>query len=1688
MSYSPNARRAIRNSAYRTNPVDWPIRRPRIQNNTNVPTFHRIARGRGSTRQLSSSHLNQSQTASSIFQQPTNSPFGNVSPNMAGGSLQEQNGQFQSSAPDNTNDQANTSSGMTGFVTDKTQAQGAAPPSSAFNFSVAGTAPISNPFAAATSSTFDATSSDQMDESNFVGFNGSIFYVPHSTPDEGAKLRAARKANAQNPNRWSRVGNVPFIELTEEEKEEMRSQEFKRLREVDKESGHLPPVWAPHSPFHTPDTASSFMNGSTPTIDALTGTTSGPSQPSFNAFNAGTEHPQSTSNMFGSQENSQQSLPTFNLFGQDASQQSLPPGNPFGQISSQPQSSGSVFSRTAPTIESHIAPTPFGRAIDQQRESQSSSNIFGQSMTQSQPAFSLFGQSQSQSPQTMNSLFNPQTSQQQPSTPLFTSTTNQQQPSLHTTSFTSEKSQTPTLSTFSGFNNFQPSKPTSNLFGNVNTPQGLVSQPSSQISPQDSVMLSPPEDSVTSGSSELQTHNIFGAVSQSHNDASAGTQNPFTGTKQAKWKSVPTCYQPYMTDTDTISSRVNQDVVSTSAGSDQSKLIEARNESSHNNTVTNLNSVNEHAAKPATSENFQNNGNSANNTNPGESAKTPLKLSQTIPNSSSLFSIANTASREPSQAIASSAIMSRPDATGSGSTPSQAMIQSSRSSDQLMTLMPPKTPDHFTEEQKSQFVVGYRLRSLDIGFQKRMQCSKSFSVDSEAMQFHEMMKQNILNAGAGLLMDVPFSAELGPPAFKPQILNENKKRPADEDISKEDANGTVDKGKKTRVDAEISYPTLPSQGSQTSKLFASIANGSPGASSSSGSFTAKDGVVKMATTFDASSSKASSPTKPSTASVQKLGSVNGGSPKKPMLFTSGTAAPNLSKPSNTSAQGASSAFKAANEGKTTRPPPSSPFTVSGSVSGNNTASKTPGIPKFGVQTSDVKASKATSSTTNPPAFKVPNFSTNQNIASPFSGAPVATPQTLAGKAAESKSQPAFKVPMFGSSNTNSSGSAGAPANFLAQFGKKAEEDAKKEKAKRKAEDFDSEEDDEAEWERKDEEAQRAKKQKLAEQLANPTKAKHFTFIPSANSDSTSQASNHFMSQFGKKAEEDAKKEKAKRKAEDFDSDEDDEAEWERKDEEAQRLKKQKLTQQIAESTKNKKWSFKPSGASTSDQTKSSSQAGSSPTSKTAPKPSSSLNSTPLSSVHPAPTSLGKSIFSALNVPNSQNTLRTDNIFGKYSNPASDAEGSKTGEADNEESDVSDEDDGTNPLQYASTKISTPASLSNPRSFSSASTSNKNTSNENVAKKDDKPAVRSLFERIEHDEDGVAKRDVPATEEKQISNSFADNQSPNGSPVFGQISLKGRGTPFTQSLVGEANTKPKTGNLFAIPSPGAANPTSDKAVSPPQSRFTSFNSSTTAIGDHTWKPESPIRFGSTSATPRLNFIAASPSKQATAEQKNNTTSPYSGLFGSPKSGTDKLPIKPPSVLFGSAPPKPSGGIVGFGFGGPPKPNTGSLLAAPTGVNSNASSRATSPGMTTGGESANESTAEGSEDLMEHHEQINLATGGPGETDENIIFQAKAKAQEFDVNKKEWATRGIGFLRVLKHRETSKTRILMRQDPSGKIVLNTALMDAMKYEHTGEKRVKFGAATSTGKLTNWIIQLGEKEDALKLAVVLEKNKTG
>lgn len=136
-----------------------------------------------------------------------------------------------------------------------------------------------------------------------------------------------------------------------------------------------------------------------------------------------------------------------------------------------------------------------------------------------------------------------------------------------------------------------------------------------------------------------------------------------------------------------------------------------------------------------------------------------------------------------------------------------------------------------------------------------------------------------------------------------------------------------------------------------------------------------------------------------------------------------------------------------------------------------------------------------------------------------------------------------------------------------------------------------------------------------------------------------------------------------------------------------------------------------------------------------------------------------------------------------------------------------------------------------------------------------------------------------------------------------------------------------------------------------------------------------------------------------------------------------------------------------------------------------------------------------------EQISLVEGGPGEEDESVVYEVRAKAYKLvapddddndESGSKEkkkpsvWKTQGVGPLRLLKHKNTGAVRMLMRVEPRGNIALNKIILPNFTYkpDATTPKNIKITTATDDGKgLETWMLTTKTTQ---ALADALEEHK--
>jgi len=77
---------------------------------------------------------------------------------------------------------------------------------------------------------------------------------------------------------------------------------------------------------------------------------------------------------------------------------------------------------------------------------------------------------------------------------------------------------------------------------------------------------------------------------------------------------------------------------------------------------------------------------------------------------------------------------------------------------------------------------------------------------------------------------------------------------------------------------------------------------------------------------------------------------------------------------------------------------------------------------------------------------------------------------------------------------------------------------------------------------------------------------------------------------------------------------------------------------------------------------------------------------------------------------------------------------------------------------------------------------------------------------------------------------------------------------------------------------------------------------------------------------------------------------------------------------------------------------------------------------------------------------------GEEDEEILFKQRCKLFRFNNNTKEWKEKGLGDIKILKHKfKENHYRILMRREQVLKLCANHRINTAIKMENVTEKQV-------------------------------------
>ena len=254
-------------------------------------------------------------------------------------------------------------------------------------------------------------------------------------------------------------------------------------------------------------------------------------------------------------------------------------------------------------------------------------------------------------------------------------------------------------------------------------------------------------------------------------------------------------------------------------------------------------------------------------------------------------------------------------------------------------------------------------------------------------------------------------------------------------------------------------------------------------------------------------------------------------------------------------------------------------------------------------------------------------------------------------------------------------------------------------------------------------------------------------------------------------------------------------------------------------------------------------------------------------------------------------------------------------------------------------------------------------------------------------------------------------------------------------------------------------------------------------NHTWSAGSPIKFGETpekATAPKINLTEASPEKDGDQTPKASTAAPFGSLFGTTPASTFKSGETNSGFSFGT-------GLPDFLTARKP-------FETASGLTSGISSRGTSPGLTDA-----ESVQTDTSDNMPAEPQANLSESRVGEEDEDCLFEAKSKALKFisaeaakgtKFEPNTWATQGVGMIRLLKHKDTGKCRVLFRAEPGGNIVVNANLLPKMEYVSIDQ--AKSGAVKGPfyndkkKTLERWVFKLKTKDMADELEELIKGNQ--
>jgi len=307
--------------------------------------------------------------------------------------------------------------------------------------------------------------------------------------------------------------------------------------------------------------------------------------------------------------------------------------------------------------------------------------------------------------------------------------------------------------------------------------------------------------------------------------------------------------------------------------------------------------------------------------------------------------------------------------------------------------------------------------------------------------------------------------------------------------------------------------------------------------------------------------------------------------------------------------------------------------------------------------------------------------------------------------------------------------------------------------------------------------------------------------------------------------------------------------------------------------------------------------------------------------------------------------------------------------------------------------------------------------------------------------------TPSSSSSTSSSIFGGASKPVGGSVFGGAATA------SSSLFGSSASSPfkPAGNLFSSPAASVFSPSSSKPLA-------AEASSTTPSIFSTVKTE---------AAPSSS-IFSTPAKVETSNifsRPADSPSSTGGLFGKPAT-----PASSQGIVFGASPitsPASSGETTAsesavsanapiFGSSATSGAFNFTALASATGeglktategfkFSGAGSSLFSSPGNQQDDEEDGEEGEGGHDPYFEPIVPLpELVEVKTGEEDEEVLFKHRAKVYRYCGETKQWKERGVGDIKILKHKVSSVHRVLLRRDQVHKIAANHRITPEMELK--------------------------------------------